>query len=184
MPLRCSPDGYASDTEWSKAKRALPPSSSRENNFTERLVIAVRSAESLTMPVAPHQPEPKRPGSIAVTLERLKFEAAERLGINQGGIQNWEREVRPISKAVELACQEITRLWQQRPDFGRVILVVTDGPILRKPDGPYSVPLLRDRHPPQRICHRRSHAVGTRSHARKHSSFPKMARSFGRVMSS
>ena len=27
-----------------------------------RLVIAVRSAESLTMPAAPHQPEPKRPG--------------------------------------------------------------------------------------------------------------------------
>ena len=77
-----------------------------------------------------------------------QFEAAEKLGINRGGFQNWEREVRPISKAVELACQEVTRLSQQRPDFGPVILVCADGSILRQSDEPYSVPLLRcDRHP-------------------------------------
>jgi transcriptional regulator with XRE-family HTH domain len=72
-----------------------------------------------------------------------QFQAAEKLGINRGGFQNWEREVRPISKAIELACQEITRLWQQRPDFGPVILVCADGPISRKSDEPYSVDLLR-----------------------------------------
>ena len=71
-----------------------------------------------------------------------QFQAAEKLGINRGGFQNWEREVRPISKAIELACQEITRLWQQRPDFGPVILVCADGPIARKSDEPYSVDLL------------------------------------------
>ena len=38
-----------------------------------RLVIAVRSAESLTMPVAPHQPEPKPPGFIAVMKAGLKL---------------------------------------------------------------------------------------------------------------
>jgi transcriptional regulator with XRE-family HTH domain len=77
-----------------------------------------------------------------------QFEAAEKLGINRGGFQNWEREVRPISKAVELACQEVTRLSQQRPDFGPVILVCADDSILRQSDEPYSVPLLRcDRHP-------------------------------------
>jgi len=72
-----------------------------------------------------------------------QFEAAKKLGINRGGFQNWEREVRPISKAVELACQEITRLCQQRPDFGPVILVCADGPILQQSDEPYSVALRR-----------------------------------------
>ena len=77
-----------------------------------------------------------------------QFQAAEKLGINRGGFQNWEREVRPISRAVELACQEITQRWRQRPDFGPVILVYADGPILQLSDEPYCVPLLRcDRHP-------------------------------------
>jgi transcriptional regulator with XRE-family HTH domain len=77
-----------------------------------------------------------------------QFQAAEKLGINRGGFQNWEREVRPISRAVELACQEITQRWRQRPDFGPVTLVFADGPILQPSDEPYCVPLLRcDRHP-------------------------------------
>ena len=47
---------------------ALPPfPQSRENNYF-RLVIAVRSAESLTIPAAPHQLEPAPPGLIDVTL--------------------------------------------------------------------------------------------------------------------
>jgi transcriptional regulator with XRE-family HTH domain len=75
-----------------------------------------------------------------------QFEAAEKLGINRGSFQNWEQEVRPISKAVELACQEITRLSQHRPDFGPVMLVHTDGPILQKSDELYSVALLRCDH--------------------------------------
>ena len=77
-----------------------------------------------------------------------QFEAAKKLGINRGGYQNWEREVRPISRAVELACQEITRLRQQRPDFGPVMLVFADCQILHESDEPYCVGLLRcDRHP-------------------------------------
>ena len=74
--------------------------------------------------------------------------AAEKLGINRGGFQNWEREVRPISRAVELACEEITRLSRQQPDFGPVILVCADGPIFQQSDERRCVALLRcDRHP-------------------------------------
>ena len=38
-----------------------------------RLVIAVRSAESLAIPVAPHQLEPKPPGLVGVMNEVLRF---------------------------------------------------------------------------------------------------------------
>ena len=77
-----------------------------------------------------------------------QFEAAEKLGINRGGFQNWEREVRPISRAVELACEEITRLSRQQPDFGPVILVCADGPIFQQSDERRRLALLRcDRHP-------------------------------------
>ena len=47
---------------------ALPPFLSFERKTYFRLVIAVRSAESLTMPAAPHQFEPVPPGLIGVTL--------------------------------------------------------------------------------------------------------------------
>src|SRR5881392_3630328 len=48
---------------------ALPPSikSLREEAYF-RLLIAVRSNDSLAMPAAPHQLEPAPPGLIAVTL--------------------------------------------------------------------------------------------------------------------
>jgi hypothetical protein len=47
---------------------ALPPPRSLERMTYFRLVIAVRSAESLAMPAAPHQFEPVPSGLIAVTL--------------------------------------------------------------------------------------------------------------------
>jgi transcriptional regulator with XRE-family HTH domain len=71
-----------------------------------------------------------------------QFEAAEKLGTNRSGLQDWEREVRPIWRSIELACEEITRLERRRPDFGPVTLVCTDGPILRVCDDPYHVKLL------------------------------------------
>jgi DNA-binding XRE family transcriptional regulator len=77
-----------------------------------------------------------------------QFDAAEQLGINRGSFQNWEREVRPIPRAVELACEEISQLRRQRPDFGPVILVYADGPILQQSSELYSLALLRcDRFP-------------------------------------
>jgi len=58
-----------------------------------------------------------------------QFEAAAKLGINRAGFQNWEREIRPISRAVELACKEITRTEAQNPNFGPVLLVVVENPV-------------------------------------------------------
>ena len=38
-----------------------------------------------------------------------QFEAAKRLGVHRGAVQNWEREVRPVPLTVELACEELER---------------------------------------------------------------------------
>src|SRR5947207_15701720 len=62
---------------WSTAKQRAadplcrPASLERMNYF--RLVIAVRSAENFTTPVALHQLEPNPPGLIAVTKDGLKL---------------------------------------------------------------------------------------------------------------
>ena len=60
-----------------------------------------------------------------------QFEAAEKLGVNRGAVQNWEREVRPVPKAVELACEELNELATRHPNIGPVLLVYTDGPLLQ-----------------------------------------------------
>jgi hypothetical protein len=52
-------------------RSAAPISVERMTYF--KLVIAVRSAESLTMPAAPHQLEPKPPGLVGVMKAGLKF---------------------------------------------------------------------------------------------------------------
>ncbi|MBR1008704.1 helix-turn-helix transcriptional regulator [Bradyrhizobium diazoefficiens] len=57
-----------------------------------------------------------------------QFEAAEKLGVNRGAVQNWEREIRPVPKAVELACEELNQLATRHPGFGPVLLNYTDGP--------------------------------------------------------
>ena len=49
--------------------------------------------------------------------------AGEKLGLSRGAIQYWESEARPVPLAVELACQELLRLWKQRPEFGPVTLL-------------------------------------------------------------
>ena len=63
------------------------------------------------------------------TLRYTQAEAAVKLGVNRATIQNWERGVTRISKAAELACNELTRFWKQRPDFGPVALVYAEDPI-------------------------------------------------------
>jgi DNA-binding XRE family transcriptional regulator len=52
--------------------------------------------------------------------------AAEKLGLSRGAVQYWESESRPVPVAVELACQELLRLWKQRPEFGPVTLLYAD----------------------------------------------------------
>jgi DNA-binding XRE family transcriptional regulator len=59
-----------------------------------------------------------------------QFEAAERLGVHRGAIQNWEREVRPVPLTVELACEELEREHQSLNQKS-VLLVCTDGPIVQ-----------------------------------------------------
>ncbi|MFN5686006.1 MAG: helix-turn-helix domain-containing protein [Bradyrhizobium sp.] len=72
-----------------------------------------------------------------------QFEAAEKLGVNRGAVQNWEREIRPVPKAVELACEELSQLANRHPSVGPVLLVYTDGPLLQASQEPYQVSVLR-----------------------------------------
>jgi len=55
-----------------------------------------------------------------------QVEAGEKLGLSRGAVQYWESEHRPVPVAVELACQELLRLWKQRPEFGPVTLLYVD----------------------------------------------------------
>jgi DNA-binding XRE family transcriptional regulator len=69
--------------------------------------------------------------------KKLKYsqtEAAEKLGLRRAGLQHWESEKVPISKSVELACDELTERWKQRPEFGPVTLMYADEPVWPGPD--------------------------------------------------
>ena len=59
-------------------------------------------------------------------LRYTQTEAGEKLGLSRGAVQHWESEIRPVPVAIELACQELLRLWKQRPDFGPVTLLYAD----------------------------------------------------------
>ena len=77
--------------------------------------------------------------------------AGEKLGLSRGAVQYWESEIRPVPLAVELACQELLRLWKQRPEFGPVTLLYgdyADEPISLEPSASVGSILLRsERHP-------------------------------------
>lgn len=62
-------------------------------------------------------------------LRYTQEEAGKKLGVSRATVQNWEKGVTRIPKAAELACLQITRRWKQRPEFGPVAFVYTDGPI-------------------------------------------------------
>lgn len=61
------------------------------------------------------------------TLRYAQLETAEKLGVSRSTIRNWEYGLTPIPLVVELACLELTRRWKQRPEFGPVSLVFTEG---------------------------------------------------------
>jgi DNA-binding XRE family transcriptional regulator len=68
-----------------------------------------------------------------------QFEAAEVLGVSRAAIQHWECERNPVPYSAELACEEITRRWKQRPAFGPVVLIYADEPLWPEPDCPSRV---------------------------------------------
>jgi DNA-binding XRE family transcriptional regulator len=66
-------------------------------------------------------------------------EAAAKIGVTRGTIQNWESEATAIPPMVEASCQIWEdRLWQIRPDIGPVTLIYSDGPMFINPYGPRS----------------------------------------------
>jgi DNA-binding XRE family transcriptional regulator len=56
-------------------------------------------------------------------LKYSQIKAAKVLGLRRAAIQHWESERVAISHVVELACEELTRRWKQRSDFGPVTLM-------------------------------------------------------------
>ncbi len=59
-----------------------------------------------------------------------QVEAGDMLGLSRAAVQCWESEIRPVPRAVELACQELLRRWRkQGPKFGPVILFYADTPM-------------------------------------------------------
>jgi len=42
-------------------------------------------------------------------LDINQIAAGELLGLSRGAVQQWESEIRPVPRAVELACQEVLR---------------------------------------------------------------------------
>src|SRR6266849_5513691 len=77
--------------------------------------------------------------------------AGEKLGLSRGAVQYWESEIRPVPLAVELACQELQRLWKQRPEFGPVTLIYAnhaDDPVSQETSASVGSILARsERHP-------------------------------------
>jgi DNA-binding XRE family transcriptional regulator len=73
------------------------------------------------------------------TLGYTQEEAGKKLGVSRSTIQNWEKGVTRIPKAAELACLQLARRWKQRPEFGPVALVYTDGPIWQELQDPHCI---------------------------------------------
>lgn len=89
-------------------------------------------------------------------LKYSQFEAAEKLGVSRAAVQHWECERTPIPHAVELACEEIARRWNQRPGFGPVVLIYADEPMWPEPDCPSRVLCVQcERHPDNEAAIRR-----------------------------
>jgi len=88
-------------------------------------------------------------------LRYTQCQAAEKLGVSRGTIQHWECERNPIPLTVELACRELMRSWNQRPEFGPVILVNADGLLVQDADGPYLTVVQCERYPNNAFAIRR-----------------------------
>src|SRR5882757_10408413 len=80
-----------------------------------------------------------------------QVEAGEKLGLSRATVQYWESEIRSVPPAVELACQQLLRLWKQRSEFGPVTLLYAeygDDPISLETSASVGSILVRsERHP-------------------------------------
>ena len=68
-------------------------------------------------------------------LRYTQEEAGEKIGVTRATIQNWEKGITRVPRIAELACQQLTRKWKQRPDFGPVTLIYADEPIRPTAEG-------------------------------------------------
>jgi DNA-binding XRE family transcriptional regulator len=75
-----------------------------------------------------------------------QVDAADKLGVSRGSVQNWEGERNPIPFTVDLACREFTRHWKQRPEFGPVTLVYADAAMWQTADEPHRTIILQCMH--------------------------------------
>jgi DNA-binding transcriptional regulator YiaG len=57
------------------------------------------------------------------TLKYSQFDAATALGVSRSAVQHWESGTVPISRFVELACDELTQRWKQRSESGPATLI-------------------------------------------------------------
>src|SRR5215471_4890091 len=71
-----------------------------------------------------------------------QFDAAKQLGVRRASIQNWEQELWPIPRVVELATHQIMRRWKRRREFGPVLLIYTEEPIWQQSQRPYQISIL------------------------------------------
>jgi len=76
-------------------------------------------------------------------LRYTQSEAAKELGVTRSTIHNWEHEATALPGAIDLACEELTRSWKQRPTFGPVLLVYTADPIQPAARDPDHLPIFR-----------------------------------------
>jgi transcriptional regulator with XRE-family HTH domain len=70
-------------------------------------------------------------------------QAAEKLGVQRSTFQNWEHERVPIPQTTELACETVTKQWNQRSEFGPVILVYADRHIWPGPEGKHETRMVQ-----------------------------------------
>src|SRR5258708_9511864 len=75
--------------------------------------------------------------------------AGAMLGLSRGAVQYCESDIRPVPRAVELACQELLRRWKERPEFGPVGLLYAERWISRGDTLSHAEPARPSQHHPR-----------------------------------
>ena len=72
--------------------------------------------------------------------------AADAFGVNRATFQNWEYEAGAVSRLVEFGCNELTRRFKRRLDFGPVVLIYVGDWMVQQSYGPDCLGLLQREH--------------------------------------